>query len=210
MFDPWGAAPRSLPTLRRIGRLPPALPTEIEGGLLTECHRCDFDLREAPPTAVTFYEESARQAMDIAVRRLEGRGDWFKPRSVRYYNVLHQLCWLLGVRYRNVALREFACREIGIADVPVQTGRVFFEMRPVVERHHLLQLAFWYLADFDARLTVAWKAGAVTYSALLRDFNDRPCWYDRVARRFADRWKVGWIARRKRSRSEISGGGVIS
>lgn len=56
------------------------------------------------------------------------------------------------------------------------------------ERHHLVQLAFWIMADLDAHLTGAWRARAVTYSALQRDFEDRPDWYDSVVRRFSD-WR---------------------
>lgn len=42
------------------------------------------------------------------------------------------------------------------------------------------------MADLSGRLTAAWRQGAVTYSALLRDFEDRPKPYDETIAKFFD------------------------
>lgn len=159
-----------------------------DSGPLTQCFNCGFDYRKAQTLAPRFYEASAFNAMNAAVLRLEHRGPRSKPRSVRYYNVLHHLCWLLTSRYRRVTLLDYVRRQIGAPALPIQPSRVPFEARSIQERHHLVQHAFWLLADLEPRLTAAWKARTVTYSALLRDFHDRPSWYDQVVRKFSD-WR---------------------
>lgn len=94
----------------------------------------------------------------------------------------------MGSRYRNANLLEFARKQIDAPAVPVTTSRLIFERRRVEERHHIVQLAFWYMADLEPRLTAAWRDGAITYSALLRDFEDRPGWYDEIVEGFSD-WR---------------------
>lgn len=163
-------------------------PNQSEVGVLSRCFQCGFDLREAAVERPVFYEESSRQAFELAVLRLEPRGPSGKPRSVRYYNVLHHLCWLLITRYHRLALRDFVCIQVGAPKLTITSGRALFEERPVQERHHLVQLAFWLLADLAPRLDAAWHSRAVTYSMLLRDFDDRPVWFDRVVGRFSD-WR---------------------
>jgi hypothetical protein len=169
-------------------RLELGRPRHAVGAKLCYCFQCGFDLRDSVVEAPVFYEESAHQAFEIAIRRLEPPGPTCRPRSVRYYNVLHHLCWLLTCRYRRVALLDFAVQATGAPRMAIAPARPTFEERPVEERHHLVQLAFWFLADLDARLTSAWESRAVTYSALLRDFDDRPDWFDRVVERFSD-WR---------------------
>lgn len=159
-----------------------------DSGPLTQCFNCGFDYRIAQVAEPKFYEASAFNTMNEAVLRLEHRGRHGRPCGVRYYNVLHHLCWLLTSRYRRVTLLNYVRRQMGAPALSVQSSRVPFEARPIQERHYLAQLAFWLLADMEPRLNAAWKARAVTYSALLRDFHDRPGWYDRVVGRFSD-WR---------------------
>lgn len=144
---------------------------------ITECYRCTFDLRGASSESPAFYDESAYRAFDIAIKRLEAHGPRYRPRGLGYYDVLHQLCRLFSVRYRRADLLSFSCLQTGAPTIALSSGMRVFEMRSARERHHLLQLAFWYLADLKPRLTAAWHHGAITYSALLRDFSDRPTWY---------------------------------
>ena len=160
----------------------------VDGGPMNQCYACDFDLRESQAKPATFYDASSRLAFELAILRLEERGPAMKPRSVRYYNVLHQLCRLIGMHYRNVHLKEFAEQQLG-ADMPLSHAwRMELERRSLEERHHILQLAFWYLADLEPRLSTAWNNGAVTYSALLRDFKDRPRWFDAALGEYVD-WR---------------------
>lgn len=161
----------------------------IDGvGSIAQCWQCDFDLRLASAASPVLYEPSASSAFEVALLRLDRRGRSVKPRGVRYYNVLHQLCHLMiGARYRNVALGRFAAEAIGAPNL-VLSGVRTFEARAVDQRHHVAQLGFWFMADLEARLTAAWNAGVITQSALIRDFDDRPRKFDEIVARFAD-WR---------------------
>lgn len=163
---------------RELGR-----PDVIDAGPLTQCFACDFDLRDATTVSPSFYEASAHQAFDIAAKRLEARGPASKPRSLRYYNTLHHLCWLLQSHYRHTRLLEFARRQVAAPTIQIDTTERQIEARAVAERHHIVQLAFWLLADLEPRLSAAHRDGSVTYSALMRDFADPPSGYVRLAKR---------------------------
>lgn len=165
----------------------------VDSGPLALCFNCGFDFRTASAEPPVFYAQSAFKAMNEAVLRLGHKGRLCKPRSVLYYNVLHHLCWLMVVKYRRVRLRDYVCGRVGAPKLPITPGRLLIEARSVQERHYLVQLAFWILADLEVRLTGAWRARTVTYSALLRDFEDRPYWYDSVVGRFSD-WRRTLVA----------------
>lgn len=173
---------------RELGR-----PNEIDGGPLTRCFACGFDLRKAAAKAPVFYEESARREFEMAAGWLEGRRSWGGWDSVGYFNVLRHVCWTMLSAYRSTWLRMFACKLLGIRVAKLERGPRILEQRFISERHHVAQLGFWFLANPMDRLTAAWQEGAVTYSALLRDFCDRPEWYDKIVAGFAD-----WRARPKR------------
>lgn len=156
-------------------------------GSITQCWQCDFDFRLAAVSPPVIYEPSASAAFEVALQRLDHRGRCIKPRGVRYYNVLHQLCHLIGARYRNVSLGQFASEAIGAPNLPLAKIRAF-EARSLDARHHIAQLGFWFMADLEARLTRAWNAGAITQSALVRDFDDRPKKFDEIIAHFSD-WR---------------------
>lgn len=158
-------------------------------GEITLCSECDFDFREAECRVPVFYEPSSTEAFELAIRRLEGRGQWCKPRGVRYYNVLHQLCRLTVTHYRNVALGKYVEERVRAPHLQLPPTDCLLEQRSVDERHHILQLGFWVLADLEERLTAAWNAEAITRSALLRDFDDYSKQYAIVAQRFHN-WRT--------------------
>lgn len=155
---------------------------------ITQCWQCDFDLRLATVNSPILYEPSSSSAFEVALLRLDHRGRCIKPRGVRYYNVLHQLCRLMGARYRNVALGRFASSAMGAHDLlPLASVRAF-EARSVAQRHHIAQLGFWFMVDLETRLTAAWNAGAITQSALIRDFDDWPKTFSTIVGQFSD-WR---------------------
>lgn len=156
-------------------------------GSIAQCWQCDFDLRLATLNPPILYEPSSSSAFEVALLRLDHRGRCIKPRGVRYYNVLHQLCHLIGARYRNVALGRFAAQVMGALELPLASVRAF-EARSVDQRHHIAQLGFWFMADLETRLTAAWNAGAITQSALIRDFDDRPKTFNAIIAHLSD-WR---------------------
>jgi len=162
-------------------------PHEVDGGSLVQCHACDFDYRDTPLTEPVFYEESARRVFELAVQGLEQPSRKGMP-DLQYLNVLHHLCRMMHVQYRNVRLAEFACRVLGVPGLQSRPELRTFDLRQITERHHMMQLGFWYMADLRNRLTVAWHDGKISYSALLRDFEDRPKWFDLIVCEFED-WR---------------------
>lgn len=68
------------------------------------------------------------------------------------------------------------------------SGRVATETRPLYERHHLIQLIAWLMADLEPRLRIAWRAKAVRYNHLGKDFKNVPGWYLQIVGGFSD-WR---------------------
>ena len=153
------------------------------------CCECGFDYRHAHTVNSMFYDQSAKADFRRTLLWLEHKGPQIKPRGVRYYNLLHQLCFLMGVQYRNVSLRQFAERALGIPGQNLSSDNGNFELRPIEERHHLAQLGFWLLSDLKMHLTAAWNDGAITQSALIRGFDDRSKQFNQLVRRYSD-WRT--------------------
>jgi hypothetical protein len=91
-------------------------------------------------------------------------------------------------RHGKLHLREFVLGRLRVSDIPLEGAHFPLELRPIWERHHILQLSWWLIADLEHRLTEAWKTKAVRYNLLYRDFEERPEWYDRIAEKFSD-WR---------------------
>lgn len=163
-------------------------PKEIDAGSMALCHACGFDLRYASAVPPIFYDESAHATFEQTARLLEPEAPWQKPQHLGYNEVMHQLLWLMSAQYRKARLHEFACRQLGVPVPQLDSEMRTLESRSIEERHHLTQLGFWFMADLETRLTAAWLDGAVTYSALLRDFGERPEWFDTVVEKFYD-WR---------------------
>ena len=166
---------------RELGR-----PNESDQGAITQCYACDFDLRETPTVTPIFYEESSRQGFRLSAQQFENCGQ--PSYGQQYYAVLHHLCRMMHSMYRDNWPLEFACQSIGVAAPRLVPKPRTFEGRSLSERHQLVQLGFWYVADLENRLTAAWHEGAITYSALFKDFEDRPDYYDRILERFSN-WR---------------------
>lgn len=159
----------------------------VEDATLSFCHQCNFDLRVAPAVEPTRYDAESCATMLSACNGVDDgtTGEW----SLDRYTVFHQLCKIMATRYEHVGLRDFILREIGVRDIVLTQGHVSFEMRPIAERHHLLQLAAWLLVDIEPRLYAAWRSGAVRYNVLRKDFPESPDWYDRIVGKFAN-WRT--------------------
>lgn len=151
------------------------------------CHACGFDLRDAPNVATISYNRQASVLLLDASRALDATGsdsNWDFDR----YAVMHQLCRLMTTRYKHVRLREFVLDQIGFQDISLTKDHLSFEMRPIVERHHLVQLAAWLLLDIEPRLGAAWRARTIRYSVLMKDFINPPNWYSSIVEKFSN-WR---------------------
>jgi hypothetical protein len=153
-------------------------PNMMDKGSVSFCHRCGFDLCTAAVAEPIAYNSLASEVMAGAAGNVNAgpNGRW----SIDSYAVLHQLCRLMTARYQHVGLRTFVLQQIGAQDTSLSQGHISFEMRPIAERHHLLQLTAWLLVDLEPRLRAAWRSGAVRYSVLTKDFPDCPNWYGQI------------------------------
>lgn len=172
-----------------VHRIDMAGPNALEIGLMSYCHSCGFDLRDAPKVEPISYDNQASALLIDASIVLDINGEtvgieW----NLERYAVMHHLCRIVAAKYQHIHLREFVLGQIGIQEISLTEGRVSFEMRPVDERHHLLQLTAWLLVDLEPRLTAVWRARAVRYNVLLKDFTERPDWYSLIVERFSN-WR---------------------
>lgn len=160
---------------------------------MSYCYRCDTDLRVAPSIEAISYDSHATglilRASHTVTDKHEPSTEW----NLDLYSVMHQLCRAMTGRYEHLSLRKFVLENLDARDIGLTGGYVSFEMRPIEQRHHLLQLCAWLLSDLQPRLTAAWRARAIRYNLLLKDFPDSPEWYLDIVSQFSnwrDRLKV--------------------
>lgn len=161
-----------------VHRLDMRLNDSDEMSSLSLCHACGFDLKNARTTEPIQMDVAVSKKL-LEVNRLLISSDYESADSkweLPNYGVLHQLCKIMTTKNPHVTLRCFVQQSLGMSDIAL-TNNISFEMRPIEERHHLLQLSMWILLDLPARLSAAWKAKAVRYNILLKDFDNPPDWY---------------------------------
>ncbi len=155
--------------------------------LCCRCHSCGHDFRKAVAAEPILYDKMST-ILDQATKSLALRMDITNGWTLDSYSVMRQLCRILTARYDHAKLRPFVLEQLGQLDVPLDAGKMSFEMRSITQRHHLLQLAAWLLEDLEPRLTAAWHDGAVRYNLLLKDFPDPPSSYLHVVKQFSN-WR---------------------
>lgn len=161
-----------------VHRLDMRLNDSDEMPLLSLCHACGFDLRDAPAVEPIQIDIAASRKL-LEVSRLLTPNDQVSSDSewgLSHYAVLHQLCKIMTTRNPHVTLKHFVQQNLGALDIAIPNG-TSFEMRPIEHRHHLVQLSMWILLDLPVRLSAAWKARTVQYNILLKDFDSPPGWY---------------------------------
>jgi hypothetical protein len=90
--------------------------SQVDAGLITQCHACDFDLRESKIIAPVIYDESVSLTWQPALRMLEG--DNVDARyNVGFFAVLHQLCKIMLTHYSHVQLRQYVSGKIGAPEI---------------------------------------------------------------------------------------------
>ena len=78
--------------------------------------------------------------------------------------------------------------KIGAPEILLHPKHKSFEYYSLEERHVVIQLAMWLLADPEVRIVDAWRNKAVRYNVLKKDFQPRPQWYREIVERCAD-WR---------------------
>jgi Zn ribbon nucleic-acid-binding protein len=155
---------------------------------LSYCHVCGYDFRDAPATKPIQYDRDVLTLLFDIGRLFDGQKVFPENWQLAHFEVMRHLCFLMTSRYEHIHLRDFVSKRLGIGNVLLKDGRVPFESRSVHERHCLMQLTCWLLVDLQERLTEAWRAGAVRYNVLLKDFDAPPDFYVRMVREFSN-WR---------------------
>jgi hypothetical protein len=155
---------------------------------LAGCHQCGFDLGEAGAEPITSYDKQAGDWLATLCGQLT-RGDPIQSVfNLDSFSVMRHLAMLLTSQYPAVRLHTHVCDRLGVPVVQMIKGRIAIEARPLHERHHLVQLLAWLMMDLEPRLRIAWRAKAVRYNHLGKDFGNAPEWYLKVVDGFAD-WR---------------------
>lgn len=161
--------------------------SQVDAGLITQCHACDFDLRESKVIKPVIYDESAYRTLLPALRMIEG--DAVDARyNVGFFAVLHQLCKIMLTHYSHVKLRQYVSEKISAPEIQLNKKHKSFEYYSLEERHIIIQLGMWLLANPEVRIVEAWRNKAVRYNVLKKDFQPRPKWYRDVVGECAD-WR---------------------
>ncbi|OIQ84245.1 TniQ [mine drainage metagenome] len=174
--------------------------SQVDAGLITQCHVCDFDLRKSSAVKPAIYDESAYLKWLPALRMLEGDGVDSRY-NVGLFAVLHQLCKIMLTHYQHVHLRQYVSDKIGAPEIALHPRHEPFEHYSLEARHVVIQLAMWLLADPETRIVDAWRNKAVRYNVLNKDFKPRPKWYRDIVAQCAD-WRKSTIKQSQKSHSK--------
>lgn len=158
-----------------------------EENIICICHNCAFDLRYALGITPPYYFPTVSKILEHLVFSLDSSQiTKQKKHRLAEFSLMRQICRLMTASYEHVTIRSFVLKELGQSDIILTEGRISFEMRPIEQRHHLLQLASWIVEDMENRLTAAWRCGAIRYNLLLKDFLDPPDSYVSLVKNFSN------------------------
>jgi hypothetical protein len=154
---------------------------------LARCYECGFDLRYAPAVASQFYEDSSRDLFLETLLMLEGEGE--KHLNGGFFNVLHHLCKFIISTSSSVKMQKYLIGEIGGIKSSLSEKKRSVEEHGVADRHHVVQLSMWLMADLQNRIVGAWQNKAVRYNWLKKDFSRMPQWYRDIIRECSN-WRT--------------------
>ena len=163
-------------------RIELGLPDSTSAAPLCRCWACGFDYRQSSVAPVEKWSARTFQSWTKALRLVD-RG---APSSSRFdYDklaALHQITKLLTGKGAKERLSRYATLRTRRARISSIAG-ASIESRELVERHYVIELAWWLIGRWPSRLQAAWQGRALRYNWLLRDFNGPPTWYRRFAQR---------------------------
>jgi TniQ len=149
---------------------------------MSMCHACGMDLRESHVQAIESYLPELKDwLIDLAKSGPEAvdLDDW---------NVMHHLARLLMSDAAHLSLHEHLCRQLSAPEWVFPEGRISIESCELGLRHHLMQLIGYLMLDLQGNLDAAWRARAIRYNHMLKDFRNAPGGYVQVVSRF-ENWR---------------------
>lgn len=153
--------------------------------LIALCHECRFDLRRSPLATPELYDEAGTLLVEVLQSFENAEGARF---DAGFFKVLHQLCKIIMCMSKHNKLREYVIKSTGTKDIEFESSKTYFELRSIAERHHIVQLGMWFMCDPTSRILGSWRAKAVRYNILKRDFKRMPQWYRDIVERCSD-WR---------------------
>jgi hypothetical protein len=150
------------------------------------CHACGEDLC------------AAHQRPVINLR--DDIGEWLSEMTTTgpsqfdldTWNVMHQMVKLLTTQRPQVSLHEYMCDCLGIHDPPTSMERCTIESANLMHRHHLMQLIGVLMQDLEVWLENAWRARAIRYNHLIKDFDYPQINYLNLVTKF-EKWRKRMI-----------------
>ena len=162
---------------------------------IAHCYSCGFDFRQASHAMPEMPDEDVRTRFDAMLSSLANAMPLGYSEEHGFFAVLHQLCRVMCMRQNAGRLQVFVSGQLSRSDDRIRLESRSIEHLRVGNRHRLLILALWLLADLKPRLTLAWRQRAVCYNLLVKDLAEKPKWYRDVVDKCAN-WR----------RTELQGG----
>lgn len=156
---------------------------------LATCHQCGFDLRKSKIEKIISYDSQTAEWHRTLIEKIFSYQPQRDPISSDVLSVMRQLVFMLSSRYVRVRLRHYVCERLYTSNLQLTPGPAPFESRPLLERHHLIQLTAWLMIDLEPRLRAAWRAKTVRYNLMTKDFENPPVWYLKIVGGFSD-WRT--------------------
>lgn len=155
---------------------------------ISDCYACGTSLGGRTGGAIERYDGAVLDWMlALSQSVVSGDRNFGAPGEI---NVMRQMAVLLTAQSSTVKLHKHVCDMLAVSEMSLISGRVAVEARTLAERHHLVQLIGWLIQDLEPRLRQAWRAKAVRYNHMIKDFEWAPQYYLDLADKFSD-WRQG-------------------
>lgn len=155
---------------------------------IAACHNCGFDLGDCESKPIATYDGEVASWHFQLCELVEGTHSTPSGFDLDDLAVMRQFGKLLTSMYSTITLREYACNVLAVQDMVLATGKLAFESRELSERHHLIQLIGWFMLNLEPALRGAWRAKAIRYNHMCKDFESAPAWYRAVVEEFSN-WR---------------------
>lgn len=153
---------------------------------IADCFACGSSLAKNSGDAIEAYDRKVLHWLsDLSLSVMNGD---YNSRAADTIDVMRQMAVLLTSRFETVKLHAYVCNRLAVPEISLAHGRIPIETRTLTERHHLMQLIGWLMMDLRPRLTDAWRAKAVRYNNMLKDFERAPRYYLKIVDGFSD-WR---------------------
>jgi hypothetical protein len=155
---------------------------------LGHCTSCGFDFRQADHRTPDMLTEEVRIQFDAMLSSLADATPIGSHAEYEFFSVVRQLCRVMCMRQNAGRLQAFVSTQLEQKHDRIWLDSRWIEHLRITDRHRLLLLALWLLADLEPRLTSAWRQRAVRYNHLVREFPQIPQWYRGVAEKCSN-WR---------------------